>query len=848
MVFQPDELNLPSNHPIKMILADDMAEIHMFIKEMLKNYTYKNRKIEIIHAYSSTETKTILDTTSDISLILLDLVMETDDAGFQIIQYIRDKLKNNIIQIVLFTGHTDFAPEHKVIQQYDINYYINKNDLSTHKLISVITAAIRAFELSNSLLVLNETLKQEIHQRKRLETELRKSEHTARILLNAPSDVLILIDSKGNIVTLNEIAANQLKKPVVELIGHCIYDFLPKPFALIFENKLADVIDSKNHRQFEYQFSEKIMDIHLYPVIDSFGEVERVVIFGRDITIYRRIEEQIRTLNQELERRVAERTKELEVSNRNYQEAVQQAKRLAQEAEFANRTKSEFLANMSHEIRTPMNGIIGMLDLTLDTPLTNQQLEYLTMAKLSAESLLYLLNDILDLSKIEAGKLKLQQVDFNVQSVIESALSPVLLQAKEKGLYLTYDISEDVPALVTGDPDRIRQVLLNLVKNAVKFTDIGGVTIRVSCMNFSKFNQPISDSAESIILHFCVEDTGIGISEKDFNHLFRPFSQLDQSINRDRGGAGLGLNISKRLVEMMEGRIWAESAVNKGSSFHFTVRMGLPNNQLRSISANGIKRTGISHFERMKKEIVEKLSVPHAIPQKLYPKYRILLVEDDIVSQKMIVSILDKEGFYVKVVSNGKDALDVINTESFDLILMDIRMPEMDGIETTKKIRQLDVGSNIPIIALTANAYEKDRIECLQAGMNEFITKPLHRKTLLQVVEKLLDKSKKTVLAPPNETIQSTAGRDQLIQQALNELQLLKNACETSNSGVMEYHVRLMKSVSADIGAKQLSDELFRLQLAIRKQDSKKYPQLIKKIETILTEFGTMSDQTINQF
>ena len=544
----------------------------------------------------------------------------------------------------------------------------------------------------------------DIHDRIEAENKLR----TLSAVVEQSPESIVITDSDAVIQYVNPACEASSGYSRDELIGQNPRIFnsgsTPRPvYQRMWETLLAG-------RPWTGQFSNRKKDgqslfeyVRIASIRDESGQISNFVSIKEDVGEKQRIAEELDHYRQHLEEMVLERTVELAHAK--------------EEAEVANVAKSAFLANMSHEIRTPMNAVMMLTHLLRNTPLNPEQQSKLQKIQIASEHLLHVISDILDLSKIEAGKLVLEQRDFALQGLLQSALDLARDKAMAKGLQLHVRIAPELAAIrLRGDETRTRQALCNYLNNAIKFTERGEISLSV---------EALAQEGKDLMLKFLVKDTGIGISPENLARLFNNFEQADNSMSRRFGGTGLGLVITRRLAQAMNGDAGAESVFGEGSLFWFSASYEI-------VEESSTARTGDTAI------FASELDRRPAHGQK------VLVCEDEPINQEILVSILTDLGYQVDTAENGAIAIGMTHVEQYDLILMDMQMPEIDGIEATRCIRGLENYRRVPIIALTANAFESDRQACLDAGMSDFVTKPVYPDTLAERISHWLGKSRQS--------------------------------------------------------------------------------------------------------
>ncbi len=657
------------------MVVEDEGLIALSIQRTLRNLGYE---VPAVVASGEEAVRQALALRPD--LVLMDIMLEGEMDGITAATRIQSCLD---VPVVYLTAYSD------------------DHTLARAKVTGPFAYLVKPFEEVNLRAALEMAL-----YRHGMERRLKESEHWLATTLNSIGDAVIATDAQGAVTFLNpqaerltgwscQEAAGKPIADVFQIVDETLRTSAANPLGRALET--GAVTDLANPTLLVTRNGEeRPIDDSAAPIRDEQGNRMGGVLVFRDVTERRRIEAELNRYRDYLEELVEKRTWEL-----------QQAKAAA---EAASQAKSAFLATMSHEIRTPLNGVLGMAELLLGTPLSREQRRYASILTQSGQTLLGLIDEILDFSRIEAGKLELRSVDFDLREMLEETVAAFDERARAKGLRLRAELAPDFPARVRGDPVRLRQVVVNLLGNAVKFTDAGEVAIHLGTLE---------RAAATLIARIDVIDTGIGIAPEARPRIFESFVQADSSATRRHGGVGLGLAISRRLVRLMGGDINVESVFGQGSRFWFTVR-------LATSGAN---------------EQVAR--APRATPSTDAPtpvKAKVLVVEDNAVNQAVATAMLELLGCQFTTVDDGRQALAALDRERFDLVLMDCNMPIMNGLETTAELRRREAPGRrrTPVVALTASVDKGFRERCVAAGMDDYLSKPFSREQLAETLARWL--------------------------------------------------------------------------------------------------------------
>ncbi len=684
--------------PINILLVDDNPDNLLALEAVLDNLQY-----HLVKCLSGEDAlRSLLK--NEYAVIVLDVQMPGMD-GFETARLIKSREKTKEIPII-FISATSNETEH-----FYTGYSVGAIDYMLKPFVpQILRSKIEGFVnlyISNKKLQLQtELLHQKTKELEKMNKELlrtayklNKTEAQARVIRETSIDTMITFDEDGTILTVNPALERMFDYKEEEVAGQNITMLIPS-----FED--IDCAQETNH--LEVLWRGKLMEVMPQRKDGSCFDAE--IQIGKAMVD----EEQIYACT------ISDITQ-----RKQYEQELVAA---MQTAEIASRAKTEFLAMVSHEIRTPMNGVLGMTTLLMETELTEEQLEYAHIINKSGDALLSVINDILDYSKIESGKMELEEVPFQLSACIGETFDLFTAKSKDKNLRMNYHVDPQLPEFIEGDITKLRQVFINLVGNAVKFTNEGSIDVQVKL---------IADYGSSIMIGVSVHDTGIGIPKEKLPLLFKPFSQLDSSMTRKYGGTGLGLAICKSLIELMGGSIRVDTDKGKGATFMFTIRVK-PYLRLEDSAdpAREIEEDAalLQLFFTPKLNYSDRASVLEPIGRE---QFRILVADDNEINQKLSLRLLEKLGYMVDVATDGNQAVEMAQGKWYDLILMDIQMPVMDGLEAARRIlEELPSEEKPVIVAMTANVLSGERERCLEAGMKDFISKPVQLETLKKMIER----------------------------------------------------------------------------------------------------------------
>lgn len=676
------------NNPVKILLVDDLPENLFALEVILSNENYL-----CVKANSGNEALKILLHQQDFAIILIDVQMPMMD-GFETVELIRQIAKLKHVPIIFLTASMDNSIHiFKGYQAGAVDYMIKP--LSPEILKAKVAVFVDLHTKNQELLIQAEQLK-------KLNTDLTaqklRSEYSLS-LIEASHDPLFAISPEGKITDINNASVTVTGVSRTKLVGTNFFDYFTEPQKAreVYQNVFQKGFIANSPLILRHKKGKLIHVLFNGSVYkDDKENVLGAAIVARDVTDQKRIETEL------IEAKVF-----AELATEIAEEAKTNAENATVIAENAVKSKQQFLSNMSHEIRTPMNAIIGFTKVILRTDLTAKQKEYLNAIKISGDALIVLINDILDLAKVDAGKMTFEKTPFKMKSSITAMLHLFEKKIQKKNLKLVKEYDSKIPEVLVGDPIRLHQIILNLVSNAVKFTSTGQITVSVTLLH---------EDSEKVILEFAVIDTGIGISEEKIGTIFENFQQATSGTSRLYGGTGLGLAIVKQLIEPQGGTIRVNSTINQGSTFSFTLAFQKTNADAE-----------------VENELVEKHSDMKNI--------KVLVVEDIELNQLLMKTLLDDFGFEIDIAENGIIAIEKLKEKEYSIVLMDLQMPEMNGFEATKYIRNT-MRSTIPIIALTADVTTVDVDKCIALGMNDYITKPVDERVLYKKIVETLKKSK----------------------------------------------------------------------------------------------------------